>query len=915
MSKKIKVLIFFLIFINIVYLKARVIAKVGPYTIEQQEFIDTVEKYAIDDSLNWEQLKNKALREVINNYLFIIYSDKNGITVSQSELDKYFIKHLGNDPSLQTNGVFDYDKYVKLKRSPKGQKILEVMRKDILVNKAKELIKSNFNITEDDIYNEFLSENMDVDISYAILDFNGIDNPGDYNPEEVRKYYFNNKDSFLTSPKKLFEFFVVKEEPFLETAEKYAEVIFMTKAKQDSSYTDSLLGYFPLKDSTFKDTTISVRTKNKLNLMKLRLKNLRESILQEKIQSLINNKINLIKNKLKNNDSLDIVLFETGYITKRDTFGFLNKTIMDSIFTLKNNEFSETMQTEFGKVVFRLKDIQKQQPASLQACKREVLQSFLDAKQTDIYAIKKYYEENFDKFIKPAVYLKKIIIPEQRLNNLSSLITELNNNYANESLISRLVRRYNLEYTKDILFLEDYEYKNPVDEVIAQKINKENEQIALVDTEAGKIIYIVETYFPEFIPEFHQVEDKIKKIIKTTSAKIDTVLVKEFYEEHKSIFKTKDSLSLGGMFFEIEPDSVNVAAAALKEYYQNFKKSFYKPESMQFIIFSNNNRKVLENIKSYFDKNVKIELLVNIFGSKNSEKQVAVDDLQNRLKQMLEQTPMQNFSEIFRYQNRWHILYKKNYFFAGLRRFTKVKPEIEKILKNEKARKIAYQKAKTVYDSTEYFANCYKYSDYGEIFKTKMKPIDADFEYIGNVEPYKSELLRIWPNMKLTSIIENREGYNVVFLLKKKYSQQQEFAEARPEIVKILAQQSNFERAKEFTKSVRDSIKNGADADSLLYFWGGWKHAENLCIDSEIPGLKISKLILSDIVDKKEDYWSPVLKSEDNVLVFYHIDRKKYFSSSQYLENKTEIKQNLIERKFRNWIDEYEQKINIKIYN
>ena len=83
----------------------------------------------------------------------------NNIFVSSEELDSFFIDQLGSVSRFQTEGLFDFDKYEQFKETENGKNILTEMEKEVLIRKAKTLIISQFNITDDVLLKEYIINN------------------------------------------------------------------------------------------------------------------------------------------------------------------------------------------------------------------------------------------------------------------------------------------------------------------------------------------------------------------------------------------------------------------------------------------------------------------------------------------------------------------------------------------------------------------------------------------------------------------------------------------------------------------------------------------------------------------------------------------------------------------------------------
>ncbi|HHE38363.1 MAG TPA: hypothetical protein ENL20_07295, partial [Candidatus Cloacimonetes bacterium] len=110
-------ILIFILFFFFNTISAETIATVNSYEITLEQLHEKMQDYEGDFDLSFFQIRDLALKDLINDQLIIIYAKQNGITVDENEVESYFINLLGNDPKLLTNGEFDYQKFKKLKKT------------------------------------------------------------------------------------------------------------------------------------------------------------------------------------------------------------------------------------------------------------------------------------------------------------------------------------------------------------------------------------------------------------------------------------------------------------------------------------------------------------------------------------------------------------------------------------------------------------------------------------------------------------------------------------------------------------------------------------------------------------------------------------------------------------------------------
>ena len=109
-----KMILIFILFFFLTIISAETIATVNSYEITLEHLQEKIQDYEGDVELSFFQIRELALKDLINEQIVIIYAEQNGITVDKNEVESYFINLLGNDPKLMTNGKFDYQKFEKL---------------------------------------------------------------------------------------------------------------------------------------------------------------------------------------------------------------------------------------------------------------------------------------------------------------------------------------------------------------------------------------------------------------------------------------------------------------------------------------------------------------------------------------------------------------------------------------------------------------------------------------------------------------------------------------------------------------------------------------------------------------------------------------------------------------------------------
>ena len=875
---------------------AKIVAEVGSYKITSRQLQEEMQNYEGEYKYSYSQIRNMALNDLINKQLLTIYAKENRITVDNVELETFFIKEVGDLPRFQTNGSFDYSKFGNFKKTSKGKKILQEMKKEILLNKTKTVIKNSFDISNDKLLKQFFSENTEIDLGYTIIDVEDANVPEDISFSKVDWYFEKNKPKYLIQKKVKLKLFVVLKEEFKEIVKPRVNPI--------------------LKSIVNEDTTLSHYDIEKLE----------NSILEEEIQKMAYNKAIQIIEMLENGEKINYPILETSYLGADDKLGELPSQILESAFEMRKRQFSEPIDFGEGYLVYFVVDKKKFKRKDTGNIANEIWRSFISKKKskTNSKNYREYFETHIDKFIIPAAVITKIEFSKPKFfsteskseyqDRIKKLIIE---NFHNENALRYIIEDFNLKGSTKIIYLDKFSNEDIIDGLLVLRINQ-GEDYGFLTTANSVIFYKVNSFFPEYIPRFKRIKSQLHRIIEVS--KVDTSDYRTYYDSHKKDFKTADSLQLGYVVFPIAKTlkglSVTLSDSEIHQKYQKNIDAFYREKSVKFNYIYTKNLELAEKVKDQAESDLDFSLLKLCFGQGHSLPQntiVETNELPDVIKKTLSRLSDNSFSKPVQYDNGWFVLYKIRSYSTGVIPYNEIKYKLrqEEILSITDS--IAYNKARTVFDSTSYFSQLHKFVDENQIFKTEFQDAKCEFDKLGSLDEYRKDLMRMWRNEKYTSIIKTDEGYAVIFLLKKRSAKQLSFEEALPEIEEIFTAKKRFESAKEFISKLRNKIAKGCDPDSLLFYLGGWKQANDLTLNSKIPGVDFSKIILEDILKREESYCSPVFPISQNQLLFYYIYRLKRPTQNEFYAQKNKFKQKIINRKYNKWLQQYKVQVGVKI--
>ncbi|MBN2461374.1 MAG: peptidyl-prolyl cis-trans isomerase [Candidatus Cloacimonetes bacterium] len=873
-------------------LLADTVASIGDYKITYEQLSEAMSLYEDSSGLSFAEIRQLCLNRLIDEQVLIIYARQNGITIDEGELDAFFIHELGDHSRFQTNGIFDYNKYNSFKQTDTGEKILKEMIRELLINKSQTLIKKSIQISEENLLQEFIIENVKLDLSYALVDVEAANVSTGFTPDKAIQFYQDNRHTFKTLKRVKFEFFLVPWDRFRREAEEY--------------YDNLISSIYNNEDQTHDILTDSTRTA----FIERETRNLTR---REAVQSL---------NDWKANEQVSYPVLESPFLSSKDRLGSLEPDIILNAVSLNKGQYSEPLETQQGFLILRVTDVESQQYAAMDEVRDDVWQAFVTHEKNRLYSeeFRRYFSNNIDDFIIPAAIVYKILISRPR--NIFSLQSEeyqstirtlIETNSDDEVTLEAIANDYGLSNYNTIIYLERFKNDEPVDEQIAQQI-KQDRLSGFIRYDKELYFYKLSTLFPEYIPNFTDIEDEINDLIYIDQ--LENSEYQNYYNDNKPDFMTSDSLQVGGVIFPITADTIMVEEKLVREFYDNNINSFYRDKSVLFDYLYSTNREAVYLARNHALNGIDMALLQYCYGEDlrlESRKPISYDSLPEKFKLHLSAIPDSSCSQVFQYEQGYIFLKKWRIYEAGLPSYREVKKDILSRFQMEIADSISYNLAKTVFDSTRYYSQCLQYASKENMFTTSQLPADTYFEYLGYLNDYKDELLRMWKNEKFSRIIKLENSYAVIYLLNRTYARQLNYEEALPLIKKIFAARNRYRTAKNYVKEIRDKIIAGEDPEYLLYFLGGWHTLYNLNLKSQVFPKSFNDLIMNDIAKKEQGYCSPVISPSEDQLLFYRIDRMNKISREEFQRNRDTFLENIMAERYRKWLEQYKSQLDIKI--
>ena len=876
------------------FVSANIIAEVGVYKITSEELQKEIGNYETGGLYSYYTIRQLALSKLIDKYLFKNYALEKRIYVDDSELEAFFIHYVGDLPRFQTDGNFDKDKFLNFKNSVEGLDILFAMREEILIEKTRAILEKSFDLSEDKLLRQYFMENTKIDLGYAIIDKQDVDFKSEPSLEDFELYYENKKHKYNEEEKIKLNVFIILNDEFNERV----------KSIVSRKITAMILV----------DSTLNIEDTSKL----------REEFTLEETQVLAKQKAHQLTEFLQAGINISQPILESSYLSQNDKLGELPEVILKSAFELDVGKFSEPINIGKGYLVFSVVDKKKVKQKDELGIANTIWKEYITkktSKANDVF-IKQYFEKNLEKFIIPVVVVTKIEISNSPL--FSSTNTEeyqqnlkylLKRNAENEYQITRIVKEYNLSESKENIYLEKFDNSNLIDDMIALRMNR-GETWGFIPFEKKYIFYKALSFFPEFIPSYKRIRDQLPKYI--AFSKKDSMNFNHYFESHKKDFRSPDSLQIGGVVFSVHEELKQLEQTTsddeLHNIYNERISEFYRERSVKFNYIFLHDFELAQIISKQVTDGIDVSLLEIVFGCNSSltkNEIITYDELPEQINSSLSNIDPGYCSQPISYNNGWIVLHKIQDYKAGVIPYNEIRSELRTQSLNSLADNLAYTKAKVVFDSTTYMSHLTKYVEESEIFRTEFQDATENFEVLGDISNYRTELMRIWKNEKYYSIIKLNDAYAVIFQLKINRGHQLTYEEALPQIIEIQNSRINFELAKANVSEIKTKIASGENPDSLLYYLGGWNVISELSLTSKIPNVDFSEEILEDILKHQEGYCSSVIPMNSEKLLFYKLLQLKRPSKNEFYQERKSYEEKLLKREFEKWKEKYKVEIGV----
>ncbi len=139
-------------------------------------------------------LKQQALDTLINQALLLEEADRLGMDVSRKEL----VQSIAEIPAFQNNGAFNKELYLQILASQRltPEDFETIQRRELLVEKVRQKIISQAEVSEEEITEEFSRQNEKINLSYAVFEPALFESQVKLDEEELKTFFEERREDF-----------------------------------------------------------------------------------------------------------------------------------------------------------------------------------------------------------------------------------------------------------------------------------------------------------------------------------------------------------------------------------------------------------------------------------------------------------------------------------------------------------------------------------------------------------------------------------------------------------------------------------------------------------------------------------------------------------------------------------------------
>lgn len=169
-----------------------------------------------------KQIEDNAWQQILSDRLLLQQAQKLGLTVTDEEVYQYLRysppQYLQQIPDFQTDGKFDYQKYLSAMLEPQAgpfwSSVEQLARTELLKMKVQYLILQAIDVTEDEVRRDYLANTDSITVSAVDISIDTYSsNPPQPSEEELENYYAEHRDVFRRGERATLNIATVEKAP------------------------------------------------------------------------------------------------------------------------------------------------------------------------------------------------------------------------------------------------------------------------------------------------------------------------------------------------------------------------------------------------------------------------------------------------------------------------------------------------------------------------------------------------------------------------------------------------------------------------------------------------------------------------------------------------------------------------------
>ncbi len=606
-------------------------ARVGERIITTEQLsneLSRISQREENDRLSYLQRRELALQTLIHEELLYNYAVERGVTVTGSELDDYFRAVYGDHERVTTDGEFDDRKYQELKRRPEIRRLLNDLRRDLMIDKAEAIVRNMFQYSESNLIDRFFLENTELDLSYVLMDKEDISIPFLVDPMEAYDYFEANSYQYDSVRELNISFFVV---PFELMREKAASMEITSEHVEqyiDTAGVDlinelllELNASLPLDSiDVYIDKDRELRTfLHNQDSLKV-FNEISKRITAERVNELAyleaQNSVSRIQSRLSVDYEMITLSIADSPHDRLNPPLFRKSTLLPMIARLEVGEYSQPLKIDYGYMVAVINEDLNNNFKLPPNLARQVWQDFvrferISRQETEL---RELYALGLDDYTVPAIYVTRVVVDKKEIFDKEigndelyrfyrqnySLIGQDEEAISFEDLRPEIKEQYfeikidevndwveqhiyeigrellqvdsnrylpGVEASNQLVYLESLPNTDHINDLIKEDMEAMPQTgVQSLDNEDYLVYYIVNSWFTEYLAGYSELKGYLYRRW-TEEIDVSEADYKEYYEAHQRHFVSADSLRLAGLFFPWQDFVEPVTEAELRNYY------------------------------------------------------------------------------------------------------------------------------------------------------------------------------------------------------------------------------------------------------------------------------------------------------------------------------------------------------------